>query len=288
MASRNKDNSPIFTQVLRRVELPRLVKRASGDVKNGSHEQIDNRIREMARKISGLEYADRRYIAYYRVSTLQQGASGLGLEAQREAVGRYVFSVAGEIIAEFEEIESGKRSENRPKLIEALAHARATRATLVIAKLDRLARNVAFISSLMDAGVDFIAADMPMANRLTVHVLAAVAEHEREMISVRTKAALAAAKARGVKLGNPKLRAGDRESARAACRVRVAKANKIASSIMPYIEAARSAGCRTLAELADALTARGIRTPGGKSKWSAEQVRRITARLSMSARSISS
>jgi DNA invertase Pin-like site-specific DNA recombinase len=124
----------------------------------------------------------------------------LDLEAQRHAVARHI--AGGCLLAEFCEIESGGRND-RPQLLAALALAQATRATLVIAKLDRLARNVYFISGLMEAGVDFIAADLPSANRLTINVLAAVAEHEREMISARTRAALAAAKARGVKLGNP-------------------------------------------------------------------------------------
>jgi DNA invertase Pin-like site-specific DNA recombinase len=215
----------------------------------------------------------RAYIAYYRVSTAQQGASGLGLEAQREAVARHIASSGGRLIDEFEEIESGKRND-RPKIASALAACRAKRAVLVIAKLDRLARNVAFISALMDSGVDFVAADMPMANRLTVHVLAAVAEHEREMISQRTKAALAAAKARGVKLGNPRLKAGDKHAALTASLARRRQARIKARDVLPYIEAAKKAGCRTLKEIAEALTARGIKTPGGCSNWSAEQVRR--------------
>src|SRR5713226_8632785 len=143
-----------------------------------------------------------KFIAYLRVSTDKQGQSGLGIEAQRKAVTDYLDGGNWQLLAEHVEVESGKRSD-RPQLQAALAHAKATGATIVIAKLDRLARNVAFISNLMESGVDFVAADMPMANRLTVHVLAAVAEHEQEMISQRTKAALAAAKVRGVKLGNP-------------------------------------------------------------------------------------
>src|SRR6266436_4972669 len=141
-----------------------------------------------------------RFVAYYRVSTDRQGRSGLGLDAQRYAVMRHVASHDGELIADFCEIESGKRSD-RPQLAAAIAAAKKAKATLIIAKLDRLARNVHFISGLMESGVEFVAADMPMANRLTVHILAAVAEHEREAISARTKAALAAAKARGVELG---------------------------------------------------------------------------------------
>ena len=140
------------------------------------------------------------FVAYYRVSTDRQGASGLGLDAQRQAVACQVNG--GQLVAEFTEIESGRRHTNRPQLLAALEECRKRRATLLIARLDRLARNVAFIANLMESGADFIACDMPQANRLTIHILAAVAEHEREMISQRTKAALAAAKARGTKLGN--------------------------------------------------------------------------------------
>ena len=131
------------------------------------------------------------YIAYYRVSTQRQGESGLGLGAQREAIARLVKS--GPVFAEYTEIESGKAHTNRPQLLAALAEAKRRKATLLIAKLDRLARNVHFISGLLESGVDFQAADMPHANRLTIHILAAMAEHEREMISQRTKAGLDAA-----------------------------------------------------------------------------------------------
>ncbi len=143
------------------------------------------------------------YVAYYRVSTDRQRASGLGLDAQREAVTRFIG--AGHLVAEFTEIESGKRHTNRPQLLAAIAECRKRRAVLLIARLDRLARNVAFIANLMESGADFVAVDMPTAATFTIHILAAVAEHERKMISERTKAALAAAKARGVKLGNPRL-----------------------------------------------------------------------------------
>jgi DNA invertase Pin-like site-specific DNA recombinase len=142
-----------------------------------------------------------KFVAYYRVSTARQGRSGLGLAAQQAAVHEHLNGGKWRIVAEFTEVESGKRADNRPKLAEALAACRVHGATLIIAKLDRLARNVAFVSNLMEAGVDFEAVDFPAANRLTVHILAAVAEHEARMISERTKAALAAAKRRGVKLG---------------------------------------------------------------------------------------
>src|SRR5215204_4097354 len=149
-----------------------------------------------------------RFISYLRVSTDRQGRSGLGLEAQRKAVEDYLNGGHWRLAAEVVEIESGKRND-RPKLAEALRLCRLHGAVLIIAKLDRLARNVAFISNLMESGVEFTAVDFPQANRLTVHILAAVAEHEREMISQRTKAALAAAKARGKRLG------GDRGNLRA-------------------------------------------------------------------------
>jgi DNA invertase Pin-like site-specific DNA recombinase len=142
------------------------------------------------------------FIAYYRVSTDRQGASGLGLEAQRAAVLRHIG--AGKLAAEYTEVESGKKHTNRPQLLAALQECRRKKVTLVIAKLDRLGRNVAFISALMESGADFVCCDNPHANKLMLHMLAAFAEHEREQISARTKAALAAAKARGVKLGNPR------------------------------------------------------------------------------------
>ncbi len=148
-------------------------------------------------------YTMNSFVAYYRVSTDKQGKSGLGLEAQQQAVVQFLAG-RGELLAEFTEVESGKRHTNRPQLAEALTQCRKYKARLVIAKLDRLARNVHFISGLMESGVDFVAVDMPEANRLTVHIIAAVAEHEREMISQRTKAALAVAKARGTRLGNPR------------------------------------------------------------------------------------
>lgn len=142
----------------------------------------------------------KRFVAYYRVSTAKQGHSGLGLEAQQQAVRQYLNGGAWELVGEFTEVESGKR-DDRPQLAAALAACRRFKATLVIAKLDRLARNVAFIANLMEAGTDFVAVDMPEANKLVLHIMAAMAQHEREAISTRTKAALAAAKARGTKLG---------------------------------------------------------------------------------------
>lgn len=149
--------------------------------------------------------ANGKFIAYYRVSTKAQGTSGLGLDAQREAVARYLNGGTWTLLAEYQDIESGTRKGNaRPELAKAVAHAKRERATLIIAKLDRLARNVHFITGLMESGVDFVAADMPQADNFMFHVMAAVAEREAVAISTRTKEALAAAKARGTKLGTPK------------------------------------------------------------------------------------
>jgi DNA invertase Pin-like site-specific DNA recombinase len=215
-----------------------------------------------------------RFVAYYRVSNDKQGLSGLGLEAQRAAVARHVAAAQGVVVAEYEEIESGKRND-RPEIAAAIAACRVRRACLIIAKLDRLARNVFFISSLMESGVDFVACDNPHATKLTIQILAAVAEHEREMISQRTRAALAAAKARGVKLGNPHLTPGDTKAAR---RARTAIADDFAADVMPYIERARRAGCTSLGELAGALEACGVATPGGGRTWTRTGVQRILER----------
>lgn len=144
-----------------------------------------------------------QHVPYYRVSTDRQGRSGLGLDSQRSAVSSYLQTVSGEILAEFTEIESGRKSD-RPQLQAAIELCKRTKAKLVIAKLDRLARNVYFVSGLMESGVDFVAVDMPDANRFSIHIMAAVAELERELISTRTKEALAAAKQRGMVLGNPR------------------------------------------------------------------------------------
>ncbi len=144
-----------------------------------------------------------RFVAYYRVSTDKQGRSGLGLEAQERAVHDYVNNVDGKLIAPpFIEVDSGKRR-GSPELAKALAHAKRHKATLVVAKLDRLARSVAFVSALLESGVDFRAIDMPEANRFMIHILSAVAEYEAQLISERTKAGLASRKARGLPLGNP-------------------------------------------------------------------------------------
>ncbi|MBI0539130.1 recombinase family protein [Roseomonas sp. KE2513] len=221
--------------------------------------------------------SETRFVAYLRVSTDKQGRSGLGLEAQRAAVAAHVEGARGRIVAEHVEVESGRRKD-RPQLALALEAARALRGTLVIAKLDRLARNVAFVSNLMESGVEFVAADLPTVNRLTVHILAAVAEEEARMISARTKAALAAAKARGVVLGNPGLLARDPVLAARANAVQVVNARRRADAVQPYLDAARRAGATTLAEMAEALMARGVPAPRGGRRWSPAQVRRIAMR----------
>ena len=212
------------------------------------------------------------FVAYYRVSTDKQGKSGLGLEAQRVAVEDFLNGGNWDLVEEFTEVESGSRND-RPELERAMAACRKHKATLVIAKLDRLARNVAFVANLMESGVEFVAVDMPQANKLTVHILAAVAEHEREMISQRTRDALAAAKARGVKLGNPNI-----AMARAKGQLVIkSKADKHAQNILPVITAIRDAGVTSLRSIANALNQRGIETARGGS-WHAASVGRIIQR----------
>jgi DNA invertase Pin-like site-specific DNA recombinase len=215
---------------------------------------------------------EQRYVAYLRVSTARQGESGLGLEAQQAAVQGFVKQHGGAIVQTFVEVESGKRSD-RPELAKAMAAAKKGKATLLIAKLDRLARNVAFVANLMETGVDFVACDQPFANRLTVHILSAVAEDEARRISERTKAALAAAKARGVKLGSPRARQTI-SSARAARSAYARKANAGTRAVIADIQ---SSGVTTLTGIARALAARGIKTPRGNTEWQPVQVARLLA-----------
>jgi DNA invertase Pin-like site-specific DNA recombinase len=222
--------------------------------------------------------AQGKFVAYYRVSTAKQGRSGLGLEAQQEAVRSYLNGGSWQLVAEVVEVESGKRND-RPKLAEALRLCRLHGATLIIAKLDRLARNVAFISNLMESGVEFTAVDFPQANRLTVHILAAVAEHEAKAISTRTKDALAAAKARGKRLGGDRgnLPAVAKEGAKASVAARIVKANNRASDLLPIIGELKASGAVSLRQIAAELNTRGIRTARGGA-WSAVQVKRVLER----------
>lgn len=207
------------------------------------------------------------HIAYYRVSTQRQGLSGLGLEAQQTAVMAFCEPVEG-----FTEVESGKNN-SRPQLAKALAACKRLGATLVVAKLDRLARNVAFVSTLMESGVDFVACDNPNATRLTVHILAAVAEDEAQRISDRTRAALAAAKRRGVVLGNRvNLTTTASQKGREA---NSGAAESYKTEIQPIAKGLREAG-RTLREIGEILTGRGIMTRRGKA-WSPTAVSRLLA-----------
>jgi DNA invertase Pin-like site-specific DNA recombinase len=175
-----------------------------------------------------------QFVAYYRVSTDRQGSSGLGLDAQRTAVLRHVQD--GKLTTEYTEVESGKKHTNRPQLLAALTECRKRRAILVIAKLDRLGRNVAFISALMESAVEFVCCDNPFANRLMLHMLAAFAEHEAAQISLRTRVALAAAKARGVRLGNPRWV----EALQAA--QRVSQSRKPGSEVVAMMQGFRAQG----------------------------------------------
>lgn len=217
------------------------------------------------------------FVAYYRVSTARQGASGLGLDAQREAVGRFLNGGAWRLVAEFTEVESGKRAD-RPELARAIQACRVYGATLVIAKLDRLSRDAHFLLGLEKAGVEFVAADMPNANRLTVGIMAMVAEEERRMISARTKAALAQAKARGKVLGGFRGAAitdAAREAGRAA---QTARAEARSADLAPIVAELRANGVESLSCIARALNVRGIPTARGGA-WSAVQVSRMLARM---------
>ena len=216
-----------------------------------------------------------KFVAYFRVSTDKQGKSGLGLDAQRHAVLQFLDGGSWSLIGEFTEIESGKRNE-RPELEKALAVCKRHKAKLVIAKLDRLSRNLAFIATLMDSGVEFVAVDNPHANKLTVHILAAVAQHEREMIAQRTKDALQAAKARGVVLGNPKL---DAVRDRAVASVR-ADADRFAKNVAPIIREIQSSGVASHRAIARSLNARGVATARG-GQWTAVQVGSILRRVAL-------
>jgi DNA invertase Pin-like site-specific DNA recombinase len=228
-----------------------------------------------------MSFQSRRVVVYARVSTARQGASGLGLEAQQAAVQAYAATQGLAIVAEYVEVESGKRTD-RPQLAAAMAACALHRATLVIAKLDRLARNVHFISGLMEAGIDFVACDMPHANRLTLHLMAAMAEHEAAAISARTIAALAVAKARGVRLGNPNgaaaLLAGCKDAAAASAASRRTAAADRAAAVMPLLNQLSTEGIVTARAAAAELNRRGVPAPSG-GIWYPQQVRRTKEML---------
>ena len=218
--------------------------------------------------------AEGRFVAYYRVSTDKQGKSGLGLEAQQEAVRQHLNGGNWTLVAEFTEIESGKKKD-RPQLQKAIAATKLYGAKLIVAKLDRLARNVAFVSNLKESNVDFVAVDFPDANRLTIHILAAVAEHEAAMISQRTKAALAAAKARGTRLGGNRGAVIDDAARQASRAARAARAKDRSSQLLPIIEDLKANGINSLNAIANALTVRRIPTARGGMTWTAMGVSRV-------------
>jgi DNA invertase Pin-like site-specific DNA recombinase len=221
-----------------------------------------------------------KIVCYLRVSTTKQGTSGLGLSAQEEAVKQYAASIGGKITATFTEVETGKLN-TRPQLTQALHLAKVTGATLVIAKLDRLSRNAAFLMTLQDAGVKFVAADLPQANNLTIGIMALVAQQEAEAISKRTREALQAAKRNGKVLGNPNgasaLRRADKGNTAALSAIK-AKADSHASNLLPVLESLKAEGITSLGGIADALNARGMLTPRG-GIWHKTSVSNLMARI---------
>jgi DNA invertase Pin-like site-specific DNA recombinase len=229
-----------------------------------------------------------KLVAYVRVSTAGQGASGLGMEGQKAAIEAYAKQTGGTVAGMYVEVESGKRSD-RPELARALAHAKRAKATLVVAKLDRLARNVAFLSAMLEAGVEFIACDNPTANRLTIHILAAVAEAEAKAISERTVAALAAAKARGTQLGSARpghwegredrRLLGALNGAKAATEARKRLADEAYADLLPLIQEQRNEGA-TLNAIADKLNSEGYTTRRGK-EFTPMTIQRILNRMTV-------
>jgi len=220
-------------------------------------------------------------VTYLRVSTARQGKSGLGLEAQQKAVADYLSTGQWNLLAEFVEVESGKNSK-RPKLLEAIELCKASGAKLLVAKLDRLARDAAFLMNLKDAGIDFVCADMPEANRLTIGIMALVAEQEREAISKRTKEALAAAKARGVQLGAYRDGVyvggkGNADTAKNASEARTVRFHANAVDKLPLLKRYDPDGSMSLRAIADIFNRYGVKTVSGRGSWSANSVRRLKA-----------
>ncbi len=213
-----------------------------------------------------------KFVAYYRVSTTKQGMNGLGMDSQKELIKNYLNGGNWELIGEFAEVESGKNND-REELSKAVTLCRKRKATLVIAKLDRLARNAAFLLNLRDSGVDFVAVDMPHADKFTVGIMALVAEKERDLISQRTKDGLAAAKRRGIKLGNP----NPAKAIRCALEANVRRAERFAENLLPVVREIQQAGVSTLRGIAQCLNARGFKTPRGSS-FEAQSVKNLLAR----------
>ena len=223
-----------------------------------------------------------KFVAYYRVSTKRQGRSGLGLEAQRSAVASYLNGGNWQIVEEFTEVESGRNS-SRPVLEQALAAARLHRATLVVAKVDRLTRSVAFLSRLLEANVDVRFADFPQiegaTGRFMLHMLVSVAEFEAGMISARIKAALGAAKRRGVVLGGYRGHAPTRRARAQAAKAVTEAADARARDVMPTIRTLQGNGATSLSAIARGLNEAGIPTARARGEWSAAQVRNVLARV---------
>lgn len=220
-----------------------------------------------------------KFIAYIRVSTTKQGASGLGLEAQERDINLFLDATKSEVSQTFKEVQSGS-NEDRGELQKALKLARATGFPILVSKLDRLSRSVAFIASLLDDDrVKIKVACMPEADKFQLHIYAALAQQEREFISERTKAGLQSAKARGVRLGNPQLRAGDHSTAKAASRALKAQTDAFYATLAPFITDAIKAGANTNQKIANALIARGVKTSRSNPSWSATTVQRARSRM---------
>ena len=214
-----------------------------------------------------------KFVAYYRVSTDRQGQSGLGLDAQRDAVARHIGQ--SELVAEFTEVESGRKND-RVQLAHALSLARRTKSVLVIAKLDRLARNVHFISGLLESNVPFVCADMPEADRTFLQMMAVFAEYEAKKISERTSAALQALKRQGKVLGSPTPEVGSKVGIQALQRNADGYAERVGPTVREIIS---KSGAKTLREIAEALTARGVQTPRGNTDWHPSQVSNLMKRI---------
>lgn len=227
---------------------------------------IDGRLRDLYTNVMSYHA-----IAYYRVSTQQQGQSGLGLEAQRACVESLAEREGFEVMTEFVEVETGTRKRTRPELNAAIQKARESDAILLIAKIDRLARNVHFLSGLMESGIEFIACDMPQADKFTIHIMVALAEREAELISQRTRDALAVAKERGVKLGNPENLTN--EARAKGAQVNQNKAQTFYNQVAPYIHLLRRDGL-SYRKIASRLNAEGHRTRRNKL-WSVAQVQNV-------------